>query len=58
MSTTAAEETPDYKKIAELIAPDKHICIKCKQRIAKIGIVCDDCLALYHDREEYTRERE
>ena len=45
MSTSTTEETPDYKKIAELIAPEKHLCIKCKQCVARIGIVCDDCLA-------------
>jgi predicted amidophosphoribosyltransferase len=43
--STATEETPDYKKIAELTRPEKHLCIKCKQRIARLGIVCDDCLA-------------
>jgi hypothetical protein len=37
-------ETPDYTKIAALIAPERHLCIKCKTHIARIGIVCDDCL--------------
>ena len=37
-------ETPDYKKIAELITPEKHICIKCKQHVASIGIICDSCI--------------
>ena len=52
MPTTAAEETPDYKKIAELIAPEKHMCIKCKTQLARICIVCDDCLAPTTENKE------
>jgi hypothetical protein len=42
MST--AVETPDYKKIAALITPEKHMCIKCKQQLARLGIICDMCI--------------
>jgi hypothetical protein len=38
-TTTAAEETPDYKKIAELIAPEKHMCIKRKTQLARIEVL-------------------
>ena len=43
MSTAA--ETPNYKRIAELIKPDKHLCIKCKQHIARSGLICDQSSA-------------
>ena len=36
-------ETPDYEKIAELITPPKHLCIKCKQQLARVGLICDSC---------------
>jgi hypothetical protein len=37
------EETPNYKNIAELIKPDKHLYIKCKQQLARVGLICDSC---------------
>jgi hypothetical protein len=50
---SSAEETPDYKRLTALIAPEKHLCIKYKQRVARIGIVCDDCLAPVTIEEKY-----
>jgi predicted amidophosphoribosyltransferase len=42
--TIMTESTTDFKKLAELIAPEKHLCIKCKQQLAKTGIICDNCI--------------
>ena len=41
---TDFKETIDFKKLAELIAPERHLCIKCKQQLAKTGIICDNCI--------------
>jgi hypothetical protein len=41
---TYFKKTIDFKKLAELIAPEKHLCIKYKQQLANAGIVCDDCI--------------
>jgi predicted amidophosphoribosyltransferase len=41
---TDFKETVDFKKLAELIAPEKHLCIKCKQHLANTGIICDNCI--------------
>jgi predicted amidophosphoribosyltransferase len=41
---TDFKETVDFKKLAELIAPEKHLCIKCKQQLARTGIICDNCI--------------
>jgi predicted amidophosphoribosyltransferase len=41
---TDFKETVDFKKLAELIAPEKHLCIKCNRQLAKVDIVCDTCI--------------
>jgi predicted amidophosphoribosyltransferase len=41
---TDFKETIEFKKLSELIAPEKHLCIKCKQQLARTGIICDNCI--------------
>ena len=41
---TDFKETIEFKKLAELIAPEKYLCIKCKQQLARTGIICDNCI--------------
>jgi predicted amidophosphoribosyltransferase len=56
---SSAEETPDYKKIAELVTPPKHLCIKCKQQLARVGLVCDSCfIKLNHLIAEFNSMKE
>jgi predicted amidophosphoribosyltransferase len=41
---TDFKETIDFKKLAELISPEKHLCVKCKQQLANTGMICDNCI--------------
>ena len=37
-------ETIDFKELGKKIIPEKHVCIKCNQNIARVGIICDICI--------------
>jgi hypothetical protein len=37
-------ETIDFKELGKKIMPDKHVCIKYNQQVARIGIICDSCI--------------
>src|SRR5918911_712133 len=49
---TDFKETADFKKLAELIEPEEHLCVKCKQQPANTGMICDNCIIIIINMQE------
>jgi hypothetical protein len=48
----------DFKELAKKIIPKKHVCIKCRQQLARIGFICDDCITLLESNNVFLRNTE
>ena len=41
--------TTDFKELAKKLIPVNHICIKYNERLARVGIICDNCITRLRD---------